>query len=108
MEQDLIREEVTSIHEIIMNIKEDFLWKYTDVIVNYYLLFPQNINLQDENGLTALHVALLTSKTDDVIIFLLNQGANTRIRNKTGFNSLDLAIVNKRSKKIITSICEKH
>ena len=56
------------------------------------------INQQDYQGFTALHLSI-TSRSSRIVLKLLQNGANSEIKDKKGLNSLQFAI-NKKQKEI--------
>ena len=59
--------------------------------VNQYLNNGANVNFQDHNGNTALHLAVQNNHFD-IIKFLLERGASMTIQNQAGNTALDIAI----------------
>jgi ankyrin repeat protein len=60
--------------------------------VEFLLEHGANINAQDPKGDTALHIAAIEGRKDDVE-FLLEHGANPRIMNKIGVNAWQIAMI---------------
>lgn len=61
-------------------------------LLNLLLSKDFNINSQDANGNTLLHVATKVNSNPRVIQYLLDEGANPLIRNNQGATPLDLAL----------------
>ena len=59
--------------------------------VNQYLNNGANVNFQDHNGNTALHLAVENNHFD-IIKLLLERGASMTIQNQAGNTALDIAI----------------
>jgi ankyrin repeat protein len=73
-------------------------------IINALLEKGADLNHQNGNGNTPLHVAVLENKSD-IVKFLLEKGAETNIKNKKEETPLDIAKKNK-VKEIIDNIEE--
>ncbi len=57
-----------------------------------WLVDKSNIGVQDDNGNTALHLAVMAGNYLDSVNYLLQQGADPNVRNKQGQSPLHLAI----------------
>ncbi|MDC7238910.1 MAG: ankyrin repeat domain-containing protein, partial [Spirochaetales bacterium] len=57
-----------------------------------WFMTPKNINAQDNEGNSALHMAVLMTASDDVIRFLLENDAEIDSRNFAGDTALHLAV----------------
>lgn len=65
--------------------------EYMDLIYIHHLINNgANVNAQDKNGDTIIHIAIKRKNTT-VIDYLLGQNLNVEIKNKLGFTSYDLA-----------------
>ena len=51
------------------------------------------INAQDHNGNTPLHAVAIQGRGADLAKLLLDNGADTKVENKLGYTSLDLAVM---------------
>lgn len=61
-------------------------------IVNLILANGANPNLQDEDGMTPLHLAISHNKSIEVVKCLLDYDADIYIQDKDGVSALDLLI----------------
>lgn len=51
------------------------------------------INAQDHNGNTPLHTVTIQGRGADLAKLLLDNGADTEVKNKLGYTPLDLAVM---------------
>ncbi len=90
-----------------LHIFTKYAWKELDVL--RCLVEHENgyrthaINLQDHEGFTALHIALLTDCSDSIVQYLSN-AVDVRITDKKGETSLHTAVRRHKSKEIILAL----
>jgi hypothetical protein len=68
-----------------------------DEIVSY-------INIQNKDGITILHIAIINKVNKEIIIALIEKGANVNLQNNFGLTALHIAIKNKVNKEIIIAL----
>ena len=61
-------------------------------IIIYLIKGGININHQDNDGNTALHIAIKVRQNNEIIKLLLDNGADVNIKNKNGKTPLDIAM----------------
>jgi ankyrin repeat protein len=61
-------------------------------IIIYLIKGGININHQDNDGNTALHIAIKLRQNNEIIKLLLDNGADVNIKNKNGKTPLDIAM----------------
>ncbi len=69
-------------------------------LINALLERKVNLNAQDDEGKTALHIATLTNQ-NDIVKLLLKEGAKKEIKSNFNESPLDIARSNKNTELII-------
>ena len=101
-----------SIYEVDINGNTPLHWacyNCADNSVNYLLAYMDNINIQNNIGQTALHIAIFTERIR-IIKKLLNRGIDILIRDNENRNAIQLSIQNTgASSKVTRTLIEnKH